>query len=197
MATDWTVVVPVKGTPAAKSRLGAAPALARAIALDTVAAAVACARVLVVTAGDGGPFARLGATVVPDDGAGLAAAVEAGLRSAGDGAVAVLLGDLPALRPEELAAALEAASRHPRALVADADGVGSVLITALAGVEHRPAFGGASRAAHLAAGYTELDVPAESGLRRDVDTAAQLETLAAAGRLGPRTAAAVSVDAPA
>jgi 2-phospho-L-lactate guanylyltransferase len=192
---DWTVVVPVKGTPAAKSRLGAAPALARAIALDTVEAALACARVIVVTAGDPEPFARLGASVIADDGDGLGAAVAAGLRSAGEGAVAVLLGDLPALRPEELAAALDAASRHPRALVADADGVGSVLVTALAGVEHHAAFGGASRAAHLAAGYTELDVGADSGLRRDVDTAAQLRALAAAGRLGPRTAAAARIPA--
>jgi 2-phospho-L-lactate guanylyltransferase len=187
---DWTVVVPVKGTAAAKSRLGATPALARAIALDTVEAALACGRVIVVTAGDPEPFARLGATVIADDGEGLGAAVAAGLRSAGEGAVAVLLGDLPALRAEELAAALDVATRHPRALVADADGVGSVLVTALPGVGHRPAFGGASRAAHLAAGYAELDIPTASGLRRDVDTAEQLGALAAAGRLRPRTAAA-------
>ena len=34
--TDWTVVIPVKGTPDAKSRLGASAEMAMAIALDTV-----------------------------------------------------------------------------------------------------------------------------------------------------------------
>jgi 2-phospho-L-lactate guanylyltransferase len=194
VTADWTVVVPVKGTSAAKSRLGATAGLARAIALDTVEAAVACARVVVVTPGDGAAFVELGATVVGDDGGGLGAAIDAGLRSVGAGAVAVLLGDLPALRPEELAVALDAAARHPRSLVPDADGVGTVLITALPGEVHRPAFGGASRAAHVAAGYTELALDAASGLRRDVDTAEQLGALAAEGRLGPRTTAALAVS---
>jgi 2-phospho-L-lactate guanylyltransferase len=191
-AVDWTIVVPVKGTASAKSRLGAAPPLALAIALDTVAAALACGRVVVVTAGDHDAFRLLGAAVVTDSGMSLARAVETGLRAAGSGAVAVLLGDLPALRPEELRATLAAAALHPRALVADADGVGSVLVTALEQATHRPAFGAGSRAAHLAAGYVELDVSPESGLRRDVDTADQLAPLARAGRLGRRTTEALA-----
>jgi len=73
--------------------------------------------------------------------------------------------------------------------VADADGVGTVLITALHGRDHAPEFGGASRAAHLAAGYVELDIDVASGLRRDVDIRTQLETLD--GRLGQRTRAAL------
>ena len=50
---QWTVIIPVKPAAIGKSRLGLGPELARAIALDTVAAVVACDavdRVIVVTA---------------------------------------------------------------------------------------------------------------------------------------------------
>ena len=130
-----------------------------------------------------------------DPGGGLNAAIRAGLEAAGaDGAelsngVAVLLGDLPALLPSELLAALTEAERHPLAFVSDADGEGTVLITATGGAAHTPSFGAGSRAAHLAAGYVELDVAAESGLRRDVDTPDDLGALAE--RVGAYTKAAL------
>ncbi len=190
----WTVVVPVKGTSASKSRLGGEDArrerLAAAIALDTVETVLATpgvVRVVVVTSASAAPaFAALGAdTVLDAAGEGLNAAIRLGV-SAAEGAVGVLLGDLPALRTEELAAALGLAAGHPRALVPDADDVGTVLITARAAGDHDPAFGGGSRRKHLDRGYVELDLPATSGLRRDVDTP---EQLAALERLGPRTAA--------
>ena len=185
---DWTVVVPVKGTTSAKSRLGATPELALAIALDTVAAAVVTSAVLVVTAPSiASRFEEIGARVVPDPNSGLLGAISEGIRAAGDGAVAVLLGDVPALRPAELVSALELAAQHPLAFVADADNDGTVLVTALRAADHRPAFGAHSRAAHLAAGYVELDIPLDSGLRRDVDTAEQLAVLG--DRVGPRTRA--------
>jgi 2-phospho-L-lactate guanylyltransferase len=195
--TDWTVVIPVKGTADAKSRLGASASLAEAIALDTAAAVLAAmgsfgpdARVIVVTSAAAAPaFAALGASIVPDPGGGLNAAIARGIAAAGDGPVAVLLGDVPALAPAELAAALSLADGHPLAMVADADGVGTVLTAALRGAAHAPAFGEGSRAAHLAAGYVELDIPLDSGLRRDVDTAEQLRALGS--RLGPRTAALI------
>lgn len=187
----WTVVIPVKGTAGAKSRLNASPALATAIALDTVHAALAAARVIVVTSPQAAPlFSALGAVVIQDPGGGLNRAVGAGVAAAGDRRVAVLLGDLPGLVAPELRAALEQAAACPRAMVSDADGVGTVLLTAQGGAAHAPAFGGQSRKAHLAAGYTELDIPASSGLRRDVDTSLQLNELAAARRLGSHTAAA-------
>ena len=111
----WTVVLPLKGGTGAKSRLGASPALAAAIALDCLDAVLGCpdvARVLVVTpdAGTAAEAPAAGATAVPESrpGAGLPAAVEDGLRPprASAGPVAVLLGDLPALRPDDLSAAL-------------------------------------------------------------------------------------------
>jgi 2-phospho-L-lactate guanylyltransferase len=186
---DWTVVIPVKGTRDAKSRLSASASLAQALALDTVAAALGAARVIVVTAPTAAAsFEALGARVVEDAGGGLNSAVAQGIAAAGDSFVAVLLGDVPALATSELAAALGAASRHPLAFVADAEGTGTVLITALRGADHAPGFGASSAERHRAAGYVELEIAADSGLRRDVDTAAQLESLGA--RLGPRTALA-------
>lgn len=191
----WTVVIPVKGTPDAKSRLNAPASVSQAIALDTVARALNAARVIVVTASPvAASFEALGARVVADLGGGLNAAIAQGIAAAGDRLVAVLLGDVPALAASELAAALGAAGRHPLAFVPDADGSGTVLITALLAAQHAPAFGANSRERHLAAGYVELEVPAESGLRRDVDTAEHLRGLGS--RLGPRTRAAQAAKAP-
>ncbi len=181
--------MPVKGTESAKSRLGASAELASAIALDTVEAAVAVpdSRVVVVTSPSiAGYFTAIGARVVADPGGGLNPAIAAGIAGA-IGPVAVLLGDVPALVPPELAAALVAAEEHPLAMVADADETGTVLITALNPVDHRPRFGAGSRDAHLGAGYVELPIAASSGLRRDVDTVAQLVSLG--DRVGRRTAA--------
>lgn len=179
----FTIVVPVKGTAAAKSRIGAGDnrELALAMALDTVEAALQVGRIVVVTA-DAAPFSSIGAEVIADPGSGLNGAIAAALEQI-VGPTAILLGDHPALRAAELAEALAAASRHDRALVVDADGDGSALTTSMGAHDLR--FGADSRARHSDEGYVELagDWP---GLRRDVDTAEQLEAL---DYLGPRTAA--------
>jgi 2-phospho-L-lactate guanylyltransferase len=194
-AVDWTIVIPVKGTAVAKSRLGAGPTVSEAIALDTVAAAAsAAAHVIVVTPpSNPAPFGDLGARRVDEAGPGLDAAVSTGIGAAGSGAVAVLLGDLPGLTCEQLRSTLAAATQHPRAMVPDAAGTGTVLITAQAGVSHRPAFGPGSRAAHAAAGYVELPIDAATGLRRDVDT--PFDLLLLGPLLGPRTTAALAAEA--
>lgn len=189
--TRWRLVVPVKGGPAAKSRLRVPDGvdrldLATALALDTVAAAAAAVgpdAVTVVTS-DARVVAGLraiGVERVADPGAGLNPAVAAGLDAVrpGEGA-AVLLGDVPALRPEELVAALAAAARHPVALVPDAEGTGSVLLTGRPGVRLVPRFGSGSAAAHESDGAVRLE-PDLPGLRRDVDDE---ESLRAALRMG-------------
>jgi len=193
----WTVVVPLKPAARGKSRLGAAEALVRAIGLDTVAAASrasAVARVLVVTADAATAAAVSGwgrVEVVPDAGGGLAAAIAQGAAAAGAAVPrAALLGDLPALDPRELDAALAQAGAHERAVVPDADGTGSTLVTARAGIPWAAAFGADSFARHLALACVPLDVPAEAGLRRDVDTVAHLRALGDA--VGPRTRAALT-----
>lgn len=123
-----------------------------------------------------------------DPGQGLNAAVAAGLEAA-RGRAAALLGDVPALRPADLDAALSQAGEGP-AVVADADGTGTTLLTdATPGILR---FGPGSFAAHVEAGARPLDVPATSTLRHDVDTADQLDAARALG-LGPRTAALTGI----
>ncbi|ANS80632.1 hypothetical protein SGUI_3236 [Serinicoccus hydrothermalis] len=198
----WRLVLPVQRAERAKTRLLAPdgvsrPELARAIALDTLDAvcrALPPERVTVVTddAGAAGRARELGAVVVPDPGAGLDAAIGRGLEDAarragalegadGDlpgGGWAVLLGDLPALRPEDLRAALARCGEHERAVVPDAEGQGTVLLTSTRGIP-RPQFGAGSAARHAVdATLLELDLPR---LRRDVD---RVEDLREALRLG-------------
>jgi 2-phospho-L-lactate guanylyltransferase len=85
----------------------------------------------------------------------------------------------------ELAAALTAAAGHRRSFVADGEGSGTTLLCATAG-ELDPRYGPGSAAAHAASGAVALDGH-WPGLRRDVDTPADLAEAAALG-LGPRTA---------
>ena len=195
--TNWLVVIPVKGTPDAKSRFGDGDhtALALAVALDTVEAALAApgvTGVVVVTSPEAATaFDQTEALVMLEDvPSGLRGAIELGIETAsalgaaGRG-TAVLLGDLPALTPAELSAALAAAAEHQLAFVPDAEGTGTALITAADGAVHAPAFGSHSAALHAAAGYVELELPTTSGLRNDVDTLERLEQLG--DRLGTHT----------
>jgi 2-phospho-L-lactate guanylyltransferase len=101
--------------------------------------------------------------------------------------VAVLLGDVPALRPGDLAAGLGAAAAYDLAFVPDADGTGTVLLTALDAGRLRPRFGAGSARRHEDGGHRRLDLPLPR-LRTDVDDAGSLARAAALG-LGPRTAA--------
>lgn len=201
--TRWTVVVPVKPATIGKSRLAEAAAdreaLARAIALDTIEAAAGAGRVdAVIVVSDDAPLTAAAGrmprvTVIGEGGAaGLDAAIARGAAAADPGnALAALLGDLPALRSADLDAALAAAEGLERALVPDAEGTGSTLVTARPGAVWVSAFGADSAARHRLLGCTELDVPAESSLRRDVDTVDQLTAAASLG-LGPRTSAILS-----
>ncbi|MBU4464858.1 MAG: 2-phospho-L-lactate guanylyltransferase [Actinobacteria bacterium] len=185
----WAVIIPVKPAARGKSRLDVPGAdrvaLARAIALDTIAAAAACeavAQVYVVTEDGGLATLALGVPglrFVPEGEAhGIDAAVAVGAAAAGAACErmprAALLGDLPALRPADLAAALHAAAAVDRGVVADAEGTGTTLVTARSGVRWESSFGEGSLARHVALGCEPLAVPDASTLRRDVDTADQL-----------------------
>jgi 2-phospho-L-lactate guanylyltransferase len=197
----WTVVVPLKALPAAKSRLArdigrpAHAELVRALRADTVAAARATdgvARILVV--GD----RPLDSGAIPDatrvlvqrshglNGALRDAAAVAAAEWPADG-LAALVGDLPALHPGELSAALQRAAVHARAFAADAAGTGTTLLTARPGEPFRPAFGPSSAVRHA-----RLAVPIDAGpgLRCDVDTARDLAQAVALG-IGPETSAAL------
>ena len=203
---SWSVVVPAKRLDVAKTRLrpltagrddaGAAHHdLVLALLADAVAAALACPAVAAVVVVTDEPAAQdvvrgLGARTVPDEpDRGLNPALEHGARSAPGTAIAALSSDLPALRPGELAAALEAASHVERGFVADAQGTGTTLLTAV-GTDLRPAFGPGSAEAHLTGGAVAL-TGSWPGLVRDVDTEADLRAALLLGT-GPRTAALVA-----
>ncbi|MFF5855106.1 2-phospho-L-lactate guanylyltransferase [Streptomyces sp. NPDC012751] len=203
----WTLVIPLKPLPQAKSRLadtagdGVRPGLALAFAQDTVAAALACAAVAdvaVVTDDEraGRELSALGARIVPDTpGSGLNAALAHGTaavrRLRPGAAVAALNADLPALRPAELSRVLGAAAEFPRAFLADAAGTGTTLLAAAGDRALRPAFGVDSRIRHRALGATELGLTGVDSVRQDVDTGEDLRAALALG-VGPRTAAAAA-----
>ena len=194
----WRLIVPVKGQLAAKSRLhppdGVARAdLAHAFALDTISAVLACMppSALVVVTSDEliDRFVRdQGGIVVPDNGHGLNPAVRQGIGYAEvtPGPTAVLLADIPTLRPEDLIEALSACAMHRRAVVPDAAGSGTVLLSALSPKDLHPRFGPGSADQHARECVRlDLDLPA---LRTDVDDDKALRRAVEIG-VGKHTAA--------
>lgn len=190
------MLIPTKSLPEAKSRLlGAVPDHARlvlAIRADTIAAARAAAgvaRIVVVTdrpaaAGEDRIFvqAKPGLNAALDE-----AAVFAAANWPQDG-IAALVGDLPALRPPELADALTAAANHPHAYVPDHIGMGTTLLTAAPQQPLQPSFGAGSAARHAG---SAAGIAAGAGLRADVDTAADLAAAITLG-VGPETRTVLS-----
>jgi 2-phospho-L-lactate guanylyltransferase len=199
----WSLVVPVKVLARAKSRLAVLagphrPALALAMAADTVTAALACPvvdRVIAVT--DDAEAARvlagLGAQVTGDEpGRGLNPALRHGAALAAArwpaSGIGALAADLPALRPAELDRGLRAAARWDHSFVPDASGAGTTLYTARPGARFWPRFGSRSAERHRAAGAVELSLPGLASLRRDVDQPRDLTAASDLG-VGPHTAA--------
>ncbi|MEV7375402.1 2-phospho-L-lactate guanylyltransferase [Streptomyces sp. NPDC090301] len=198
----WTVLLPVKPFPFAKSRLAAWAGdsrtdWARAFFLDTlrsVSRTPEVSRIVVVTAD---PSARdlageRGAECVEElSPRGLNSAVRAGAARAsvrGARTVAVLTADLPALRSEELTRVLDAAAGHRRAFLTDHTGIGTTVLTARVPTLLTPRFEGASRQRHAASGAVELDVAEVPGARLDIDTPDDLVAARALG-LGPYSCA--------
>lgn len=193
---NWTVVIPAKALPEAKSRLAsmsdspeAHRRLVEAIRSDTIAAARAAegvARVVVVVDRAGADPDALLQTDPGLDAAVSEGAAHAARRWPADG-VAALVGDLPALQPDELAGALLAAAGHERAFVPDAAGTGTTLLAATPGHTLRPEFGPGSAQRHE---VHAVPIEGGPGLRNDVDDAADLHAAAALG-LGEATVAAL------
>ena len=211
----WTVVIPVKGAPAAKSRLGPAvpddarAVLARAFALDTIAAALAAASVArVIVVGDDPSLAGAGRVRAR------AAVARRGCRSAPDaGATRGLISAIgrastrPAPRRRSPSPCCSATcprcaprsstrrSRRPRGIrspsCATPTARARTLATAAAEVPFEPRFGPDSAARHVAAGFAELAASDLPGLTRDVDTVDGLETVLHHG-VGDHTAEAVA-----
>lgn len=207
---QWCLVLPVKRLSLAKTRLAEVAGehridLALAFALDTATAALACdgvRAVIVVTDEPGAAraLAGVGALVI-DDGpdAGLNPALVHGAdvaaRAHPGTAVGALSADLPALRPDELRAALAGAPELGAAFVRDAAGSGTTTLLARRRRDFTPVFGPGSADAHLLGGAIELHGDAFPSLRQDVDTSADLAQALAMG-VGPHTAAVARRLAP-
>lgn len=189
MQQQFALVVPVKTLSRAKSRLRGLTDvvrrdLMRAFAMDALTAALASPMVsavhVVTDEADLAESVRgVGCAVIPDAGAGdLNRALREAVGTLATQPVAAMLGDLPCLVTDDLSEAL--ASLTGAGYVADAAGTGTTLLAVPDPAAFDPRFGPGSRAAHRAAGFSEvtLDVPT---LRLDVDTA---EDLAAAVVLG-------------
>lgn len=202
----FAVLVPLKRTAVAKTRLAtlgddARRLLVAAFAADTVSAALESPLVEVVVAVTddlelASALGDLGAQVMPDgvtddlNGSLVQAAAEVRRRWPGL-SVAALCADLPALRPTELTEALAAAATRPVAFVGDQAGSGTTLFTAGPGTPFEPAFGEGSRARHLEQGAWEVAGVELPTVRQDVDTPADLEAVLALG-VGSRTSQAVA-----
>ena len=210
----WSVVLPLKATRRGKSRIDVHPALRQrltlAMAMDTavaVAGAAAVADVLVVVEDevDGREIGRLpGVRVlltrtrdlndaIADGVAALGLERSAASRSrsrhaapggSGRGSVATLPADLPSLTPTELDTALVACLPHGVAVVADRQGTGTTLLAASSPELLVPRYGVGSLARHVAAGAVPIELPADSGLRRDVDLADDLAGVTGRQTLG-------------
>ena len=204
-ADQWSLVVPVKRVENAKTRLGLDAAsrasLAVAMAVDTVAAALACplvSSVVVVTddARARAALGPLGVQIVADEpDAGRNAALEHGVAVAANGSVSdmrvgALASDLPSLRSEDLAVVLRRAVEHEQSVVADLSGTGTTLLCAKSAALFAPRFGVQSFAAHVAAGATDLTDLAPESVRRDVDT---VDALSGAVDLGVGAATRVAL----
>ncbi len=196
---DWVVLVPVKRFADAKTRLDPRTdraALAEALARDTLDAVAACPRVRMVLVMTDDPnlvedlSLPVAATVRVQRVPGLNNAIADGLRYAQESwpeyGQAVLLGDLPALTPEDLEATLLAAEEFPLGVVPDAVGSGTVMITAQPGLPLLPAFGVGSAKRHRDLGHKPLRAP--ETVRRDVDTPEDLQIAIRLG-VGRHTAA--------
>lgn len=203
----WQIIIPVRGGPVGKTRLASIEGrtltgpervdLALAMAQDTVTAAIASevgpVRILTADEQVGILAFELGVPIVLDDGRGLNVELVRTGRFFFDGTissdgVAFLLGDLPALRPEDLRAALEEAVTRGggRAFVPDGEGTGTALAAFHpAAGPIRLAFGPDSARQHEDLGLAAVGIGLDR-LRCDVDTPQAWERALALG-LGPAT----------
>jgi 2-phospho-L-lactate guanylyltransferase len=186
-ASGWTIIVPVKQTMYAKTRLTGFDsetrrALAVAFALDTVSSALACPDVGLVVVVTNDPsadrFSALGAGVIPDQpdaglNPALVYAAQQVRKRRAQAPLAAISSDLPAVRPDDLSRVISQTAA-PGWFVADARGVGTTMLATRSPHDWHPQFGAHSRAAHRSSGLEEVMAPGLERLRRDVDTPVDL-----------------------
>ena len=194
------LVIAVKRLNAAKTRLApvlsasARQRLVLAMLADTIAAAASVPAVSSITVVTPDPAA---ATAAVDLGAQALAdptpeghpdplnnALSAAEKASATTDILIIQGDLPALRSDELAAAIVAAAAHRRSFVGDRHGTGTSALFAF-GAPLDPRFGTDSARRHADSGAVEL-AGGWPGLRCDIDTPDDLATALRLG-VGPAT----------
>ena len=198
--TPLHALVPVKGGPGAKSRLGDdGPRWAQAFLTDVLEALVASQRIDVVTLVTSDTvaarLARSHAVGVHDDhGMSLNDALaDAAARLSPDTPVLVVLGDVPCISADTVDALLDGAPPQ-RWFTADTEGIGSTMLYSPMGRDLAPCFGVRSRAAHRLSGAVELPSARDAHhapVHRDVDTPVDLWDAARIG-VGPNTTALIA-----
>lgn len=199
---EWGAVVCAKALARAKSRLRTlghmyTADLVTAMLEDmliAVAESVRLGPVVVVTSDE--TLSALadfyGASSIPDPGDGLNAAFRAGFDRLGKdiNRVVYLPADVPCMTGERLDVCLGQAEAFAAAVVPDAEGTGSTLLTHRAGWWPGPRFGPDSLSLHIEDGAEPL-WSAHPAMRRDVDTPADLVEAVRLG-VGRHTGAAYS-----
>lgn len=190
-------LVPIKGGPDAKSRLGTdGRRWAEAFLEDVLGSLLASERVdsvtLVTSDARATQIARHHAVpVVDDQGASLNEALSrAALQISPETPVMVVLGDVPCITAEILDALLADAPEQ-RWFTADTEGIGSTMLWSPTAATLAPAFGPRSRAAHRLSGAVEYPASRAAHVgpvHRDVDTPVDLWDAVRLG-VGPHTSA--------
>ena len=200
------LIIAVKRLSAAKTRLtpllsaGTREEVVLAMLVDTVTAALACPSVRSVTVVTPDPVAAravtdLGAAVLTDPtpaghpdplNNAITVAEAAVVKDVMN--IAVLQGDLPALRTVELTEAISIARTHTRSFIADRHRTGTAALFAF-GAPLDPRFGADSSRRHADSGASELTA-SWPGLRCDIDTPDDLDVALRLG-VGPATTRAV------
>ena len=199
MPHRYVVLVPIKTSPQAKSRLAAGsfgPAAIQAFARDAIASAKRSPWVdeVVIVSQDKLDLGQ--GAWLPDSGGGLnTALIQAQKRlmiTHPDHGFLAMLGDLPCLLTAELDAALVFGQDHARWFVADHHQSGTTMLGAAPGVGLGPIFGPNSATAHLASGAVPCNLTINSA-RLDIDTPDDLRAAQALG-VGAHTARALEPD---
>jgi 2-phospho-L-lactate guanylyltransferase len=125
---------------------------------------------------------------------------DAAVRLRPGSAIVALQGDLPAITLEDLRSAIAEAASHPTAsFVPDATGSGTAFLHWPNAATFRPSFGEQSAQRHRDDGALDLTAHSTAGgrrwpgLRRDVDTTADLRAAIALG-VGPATRVVVEAE---
>jgi len=187
-------IVPQKPLAAAKSRLGEALSPAARIELSVALLRHVCGALravgdiegLTVMTPDPAVRARAGAwgiATFPDPGPGLNAALARTMQTIRRScAVLIVAGDLPLLRPADVASLLAAAGPDRLVVAPSKEGTGTNAALVPPGMRFCPAYGAASLVAHRGGarllGYDVVEVR-RPGLAFDVDTEADLLALRA------------------